>query len=153
MCSPLPRSPGLGGWCKILGRLQIRTMQQGQGWKPGGTKAVVGVEKFWGRVGYCRECLTETVHQFWPKPSILKLPSPAVMYWHVTKKHTVQDKGFWQPHMYIKYCTMWGFIMWLQWQKSSISHFHALSKRDLVLCFLHTEMIKKQELSQHYYSN
>lgn len=91
-------------------------------------------------------------YQFWSKVSIsiLKLPTPAVMCWHITEKHTVQDKGFWLPHVCIKYCTMWGFIVWLQWQKSSMSHFGTLSKRDLVFCFLHTEMIKKQELSQHF---
>lgn len=50
------------------------------------------------------------------------LPSPAVMYWHFTKKHTVQDKGFWQLPMYVKYCTLWEFIMWLAVTKKFISH-------------------------------
>lgn len=81
------------------------------------------------------------------------LPSPVVMYWHVAKKHIAQEKGFWQPYMCVRYCTTWGFIMWLQWQRSSISHFGTSSKRDLVLSFLHTEMIKKQELGQYYYYN
>lgn len=77
---------------------------------PSGHEGSAGVKEFFGRLGGCRESLTEPMYQSWPL--FETLPSPAVMHWLVTKKHTVQDKGFWQPHMDIKYCTIWGFIMW-----------------------------------------
>lgn len=80
-----------------------------------GHEGSAGVKELFGRLGGCRESLWSQWTNPGPNNVLFEtLPSPAVMHWHVTKKHTVQDKGFWQPHMDIKYCTMWGFIVWLR---------------------------------------
>lgn len=127
--SPLPRAAGLGGWCKVLGILQTSTARQG---KAG--NLVLKWRSFLG--GW--ESLTEPMYQSWPKRflSFLKHCHHLQSCTGTWPRNTGQDKGFWQPRVDIKYCPMWGFIVWLRWQKkSSINHFGLLSERDLVLFF------------------
>lgn len=84
--SPVPHAAGSGGWCKVLAVLQ--TSKARQGWEPGAE-----VKKCFGRLGACRESLTEPMYQSWPKLCPFEtLPSPAVMHWHVTKKHSAGQR-------------------------------------------------------------
>lgn len=104
---------------------------------------MVGVERFLRRMGDCCEPLMERGHQHWPTLSILKVCHlPAVMHWHVTMKCTVHDKGFWQSHLYIKYSMMRESPRGYS-DKMLISLFAVLSNRDLILCALHTDTLKK----------
>lgn len=117
--SPLPYSPAVRSWegCKP-GLCTKGKAENPETWKQGWElRTLLGSWEIAGSPLW-KPILAQTVFT-----SFETLPSPAVMYWHVTKKHVVQDKRFWQHHMYIKFCTMWGFIVWLQGQKSSISHF------------------------------
>lgn len=99
------------GWRRVSGMLQTSTARQGKAGNLGAQRLCWSEGVFWEVAGspLQSQCMN-------PGPNDVlfeTLPSPAVMHWLVTKKHTVQDKGFWQPHMDIKYCTMWGFIVWL----------------------------------------